>query len=362
MSNTFRISLLTATVLISTSAMSALPQGYPAEYQKVVDAATKEGKVVIYSTTDTKAAGPLIEGFEKTYPGIKVEYNDMNSTELYNRFISEQASGGVSGDVVWSSSMDTGLKLATDYAMEYKSPEQSQLPKWAVWKDKAYGTTYEPVVFIYNKRLIPAGDVPDSHAALAKLIASQTDKFKNKVTTYDIEKSGLGFMLSVQDHNADPGYFKTLADVAKGGLSVQSSTGTMMERVSSGENLIGFNILGSYAEARAKNDPSLGISYPKDYTLVLSRVSFISQQSQNSNAAKLWLDYVLSEQGQNILANQADIPSIRNDIEGKNDIDGLTKILGNALKPIPVDETLLEYLQPKKRLEYIKEWRTAAGK
>ena len=65
--------------------------------------------------------------------------------------------------------MDTGLKLAADYAMEYKSPEQSQLPKWAVWKDKAYGTTYEPVVFIYNKRMIPAGDVPDSHAALAKL-------------------------------------------------------------------------------------------------------------------------------------------------------------------------------------------------
>ena len=113
---------------------------------------------------------------------------------------------------------------------------------------------------------------------------------------------------------------------------MQSSTGTMMERVSSGENLIGFNILGSYAEARAKNDPSLGISYPKDYTLVLSRVSFISQQAQNSNAAKLWLDYVLSEKGQSILANQADIPSIRNDIEGKNDIDGLTKILGNALK------------------------------
>jgi iron(III) transport system substrate-binding protein len=142
---------------------------------------------------------------------------------------------------------------------------------------------------------------------------------------------------------------------------VQSSTGTMMERVSSGENLIGFNILGSYAEARAKNDPSLGISYPKDYTLVLSRVSFISQQAQN-NAAKLWLDYVLSEKGQSILANQADIPSIRNDIEGKNDIDGLTKILGNALKPIPVDESLLEYLQPKKRLDYIKQWREAAAK
>jgi ABC-type Fe3+ transport system substrate-binding protein len=53
--------------------------------------------------------------------------------------------------------MDTALKLATDYAEQYASPELSKLPKWAVWQQKAYGTTYEPVVFIYNKRLIPQG-------------------------------------------------------------------------------------------------------------------------------------------------------------------------------------------------------------
>ena len=362
MTNTFRISLISAAVFMSFSALSALPQGYPADYQKVVDAATKEGKVVVYSTTDTKAAGPLIQGFEATYPGIKVEYNDMNSTELYNRYISEQAAGGGSGDVIWSSSMDTAMKLATDYAMEYVSAEQNQLPKWAVWHNKAYGTTYEPVVFIYNKRLIPANEVPDSHAALAKLIAGQVDKFKSKVTTYDIEKSGLGFMLAVQDSQADANYFADLANIAKGGLTVQSSTGTMMERVSSGENLIGYNILGSYAEARAKNDPSLGIAYPKDYVLVLSRVSFISQESEHPNAAKLWLDYVLSEKGQQILASQADIPSIRRDIAGKNDIDGMTALLGKALKPIPVNETLLDYLQPQKRLQFIKQWRSAAAK
>ncbi|VAS24701.1 Ferric iron ABC transporter [Klebsiella pneumoniae] len=136
----------------------------------------------------------------------------------------------------------------------------------------------------------------------------------------------------------------------------------MMERVSSGENLIGYNILGSYAEARAKNDPSLGIAYPKDYVLVLSRVSFISQESEHPNAAKLWLDYVLSEKGQQILASQADIPSIRRDIAGKNDIDGMTALLGKALKPIPVNETLLDYLQPQKRLQFIKQWRSAAAK
>lgn len=112
------------TLLGSVSAYAAFPAGYPADYQKRVDGAKKEGKVVIYSTTDTKAAAPLIQGFEALYPGIKVEYNDMNSTELYNRFISEQAAGGTSGDVVWSSSMDTILKLAGDYAQEYASPSR----------------------------------------------------------------------------------------------------------------------------------------------------------------------------------------------------------------------------------------------
>ncbi|HDZ2429221.1 TPA: ABC transporter substrate-binding protein [Klebsiella pneumoniae] len=326
--------VVSLTAVFACAAWAEVPAGYPADYQKTVDAAVKEGKVVVYSTTDTKAAGPLIKGFEAQYPGVKVEYNDMNSTELYNRYISEQAAGGGSGDVVWSSSMDTALKLATEYAEQYASPEVKQLPDWAVWQQKAYGTTYEPVVFIYNKRLIPQNEVPDSHTALAKLIASQ----------------------------ADANYFADLANIAKGGLTVQSSTGTMMERVSSGENLIGYNILGSYAEARAKNDPSLGIAYPKDYVLVLSRVSFISQESEHPNAAKLWLDYVLSEKGQQILASQADIPSIRRDIAGKNDIDGMTALLGKALKPIPVNETLLDYLQPQKRLQFIKQWRSAAAK
>jgi iron(III) transport system substrate-binding protein len=40
----------------------------------------------------------------------------------------------------------------------------------------------------------------------------------------------------------------------------------------------------------------------------------------------------------------------------------MTKMLGKALKPIPVDETLLEYLAAEKRLEFIKQWRSAAAK
>ena len=56
---------------------------------------------------------PLIKDFESLY-GVKVEYNDMNSTELYNRFISESAGEQHSADVLWSSAMDLQVKLVND--------------------------------------------------------------------------------------------------------------------------------------------------------------------------------------------------------------------------------------------------------
>ena len=110
-----------------------VPAGYPADYAQTIAAANKEGKVVIYSALDTKAAQPLIKDFQALYPGIKVEYNDMNSTEMYNRFIAEVASGQGSADVMWSSAMDLQVKLVDDgQALTYASPEAGKLPGWAV--------------------------------------------------------------------------------------------------------------------------------------------------------------------------------------------------------------------------------------
>src|SRR5438270_13511746 len=131
------------------------PAGYPADYAQTIAAANKEGKVVVYSALDTKAAQPLIRDFNALYPDIKVEYNDMNSTELYNRFIAEVASGQGGADVMWSSAMDLQVKLVDEgKAMAYKSPEAAKLPAWSIYKGEAYGTTFEPAVFIYNKRLV----------------------------------------------------------------------------------------------------------------------------------------------------------------------------------------------------------------
>jgi iron(III) transport system substrate-binding protein len=105
---------IAALVACAASAHAQTPQGYPTDYAKLIEAATKEGRIVVYATTDAAAANPLLKDFATLYPGVKIDYTDMNSTEVYSRFIAEVAAGTGTADLLWSSAMDLQLKLAAD--------------------------------------------------------------------------------------------------------------------------------------------------------------------------------------------------------------------------------------------------------
>lgn len=347
--------------------LAAVGLGAPASAQstsELIAGARSEGKLVIYGVTDSEQASHLIREFRSLYPAIKVDYSDMSTTELYNRFVAEVgAGGGASADVTWSSAMDLQVKLVNDgYAQPHRSAETAQLPDWANWKNEAFGTTYEPIGFVYNKRLLPAADVPQSHAELVRLLNSRSEQFKGRVNTYDPEKSGVGFMLVTQDRHANAAGFaelqKALGAVQAKGLP---TTATMMERIASGEQLIGYNVNAAYALTRAKKDPALGIVLPRDYTLVLSRVMFISRTARHPNAAKLWLDFVLSKRGQEIIASKAELYAIRPDVAGETTASGLQQQLGTALRPVQIGTGLLTYLDQAKRLEFLKQWNSTVN-
>ena len=256
--------------------------------------------------------------------------------------------------------MDLQIKLVNDgYALSYETPEAASLPNWAPWKKEAFGTTFEPIAFVYNKRMLK--EVPQSHAELVKLLNDQADRFKGKVTAYDPERSGLGFLLITQDARIDPNFWNAAKTYGKVAAKLYTSTGAMLERIQSGEHLIGFNMISSYALAKQKKDPSVGIVYPKDYTLVMSRIAFIPKSAKHPNAAKVFLDYLLSGRGQEVIGNKAFLFSIRSDVQGETTAAALEKTMGSSLKPIPVSPALLVYLDQSKRLEFLKQWQQAIG-
>ena len=66
------VSSFLGAALVAVSAHAQVPAGYPADYAKILEAAKKEGKVVVYSTTDAKLVQGLIKDFESAFPGVKV--------------------------------------------------------------------------------------------------------------------------------------------------------------------------------------------------------------------------------------------------------------------------------------------------
>ena len=314
---------------------------------------------VIYAATDWEVVRPLIADFEQLHPQIKVDYRDMNSSDLYARFLREAGTES-SADVVWSSAMDLQMKLVNDgHAQPYKSAQTEALPAWAVWKNEAYGTTYEPVGLIYNRQLLRADEVPQTHAALVRLLTQQPERFRHRLTAYDPQRSGLGYLLHSQDLEANPVLFWSLvATLGEAGLKTEPTTSAMIDRIVNGQALIGYNVLSSYALFRAAKDERLGIVLPSDYTLVMSRIAFISRYAPHLEEARAWMDYLLSVRGQSAL-NRIGLQSVRGDIAGEGAPAEMRKRLGRALRPIVLGTGLLTYLDQMKRQLFLDRWEGA---
>jgi iron(III) transport system substrate-binding protein len=354
-----RIPVLTlALLLAATAAAQTVPSGYPADYARTIDAAKKEKKLVIYSSTDQASAQPLIDDFKKLYPFVNLEYNDIGTSQQYSRFISEVASGGASADLLWSSAMDLQVKLAeSGYALTYASPENKVYEDTSRYQNQAYGTTLEPVALIYNKRLVKGADLPATHAAFAKLLTA--GKASGKVATWDPEKSGVGYTLMAFDNQSGKDNVPVLQGLGKAQAGLYSSTGAMLEKVVSGEALYGYNIIGSYALLRQKTVPDLGMKFWKDGTIAFQRVAIINKAATAPSSAKLFLDYLLSRRGQLIMANQSLIYALRPDVAGKATRTTLVNAVGGAanLKVIPVSKALLDNLDPATRTSFLNTWR-----
>jgi iron(III) transport system substrate-binding protein len=354
--------LLGATALALVLASPALAQGVcEADAAGLADAAKAEGSVGIVTSTDIELSGALIDAFKAKY-GLEVAYNDQGTTGSYNLVISEAAAGQTTSDVVWSSAMDLQMTLALEgYVAEYASSEAANIPAWANYKNMIYATTVEPIGAIYNTGQLSADQLPKNYGEMAGFLRANAATLTGKVATFDPEKSGSGFLHHSNDASVKGEGFWDLAK-AMGELDgkIYSSSGNMRETVVSGENAIAINVIGSYALQWVNESPNLGVHFFADYTPAFSRLALITKDAPHPCAARLFVDYVLSAEGQAKLA-EASLPSVRADVTAGLNIDTLNEKVGGGLAPISLDEGLLEYMEPTKRVQFLNDWKAALG-
>jgi iron(III) transport system substrate-binding protein len=310
----------------------------------------------ILSTTDVSEVSDLLADFRALHPGIEAVYSKVNSNDIYNRIVEPPTSSGTSGDVIWSSAMDLQIKLVNDgYAQPYVSKEIAHIPDWAIWKDEAYAITAEPIVIVYNKNLVAKSDIPRTRVELTDLLSKKPDIYRGKIASYDPEQSGSGFLFITRDSSITKTTWALVRAFGGADIKLYSTTGTVLDRIASGEHLIAYNMIGSYAIERAKEDASIGVIFPADYIILMSRIAFIPVAARHPESAKLFLDYLLSERGQRFLLARS-IGPVRRGLGA----DGVIPADRNdAVKPTHIGPELLTYLDQSKRASFLKEWRRA---
>lgn len=310
--------------------------------------------LVIASTTDRPVMEALIQDFQHRNPTIAIQYDELTAVELYDGIAHP---GERLPDLVISSSADLQVKLVNDgYMQRHVSPATAALPRWANWRDEAFSFAQEPAVIVYNRGLVPEADVPRTRDDLIRLIREK-EVYDGRIVTYDIAQSGIGYLLATQDSVLNSQFWQLVDAMADRHMDQHCCTGEMLDQIERGERLIGYNLLGSYARARQLAGAPIGIVLPSDYTLVTSRVASIPKGAALAGLGGLFIDYLLSEEGQTQIANRTPFYAISPTVDGPFSAAHLLAELNGPLQHTTLNPGLLVFLDDSKRARFLRQWR-----
>lgn len=313
--------------------------------------------LVVYSSLDEPLAKPMILGFQKANPDVAVRYEDMLTGEIYDRIVKETDAGLKTADFAFSSAMDLQVKLSNDgYAQRSDLPMSGRWPTWANWRNTAYALTFEPAVFVYHKPSFTKEAPPSTRAEFVAYLKRQGADVFGRIGTYDIERSGVGFLFMSRDQEQFGDIWDVIQAMGAAGVKLYSTSQAILERVADGRFVLGYNILGSYATDWVARHPDVGIVLPKDYTVVMSRIGLVPQAAASPELGRRYLSFFMSKEGQTIMARELQIAAVSPDVAGDNTATGMQALLGAQLKPVPVSPGLMVYLDQVKRARLIARW------
>jgi ABC-type Fe3+ transport system substrate-binding protein len=258
--------------------------------------------LLIHGTADVSAMGPVIEGFQSEFPDIEVHYRLYQTVPLYQDAVG-QSDEKSAADILVSSAMDLQVKLANDGYVQPAFVAARSLPDWAIWRDQIFGFTLEPAVIVYNSDVLQPDEIPKSHQDLIRLLERSPDRFQGKVATYDIGVSGVGYLFATTESMLSANFWRLAHALGTVKAQLFCCTEDMIASLIQGDTYIAYDVLGSYALRHIRTQPNLRIVLPEDYVVAVARTIVIPRKAAHPGLAKKFVNYVLSESGQAIVAD-----------------------------------------------------------
>ncbi len=332
--------------LAAATALSMASQASAQEnWDQIVAAAEKEGKVVLYSNLQPNGIEPLLQKFREAYPKIQTEQIRLGSSPLVERFSTEFNAGRHLADVVLTYAEERiteGMK--NGWMTEWTPPELPNFPADANHQNMAFTLQNAREAIIWSKTAVKPEDEPKEWTDLFD------PKWKGKIGMNPPWRS-----ISIQQIVAyweDKGLGDTAQKLKDMDVRFFEGSGGIIQAIIRGDIQIA-ELSDLPLNPLLADGAPVGFVYPDSGTTLSSNMAFVAKKAPHPNAGKVLLNWLMTEDGQKYLQEYCGLPVTRNGAPAlshtpataqlKNTVDGAT------------------ILTPERSKKMVEHWRTVFG-
>jgi len=296
------IRVLAAIILLLCGAIG-ISWGADADGQQrlLIDAARKEGKMIFYTSVETEFARSLTSGFEAKYPFIKTDIFRSTHDKIFSRMNIERQTSTFVADVVSVGEFETYHMQKKGFLQPYKSPHAAVYPEGFKDPNGYWTDLYDNlIVSAYNTNRVKRDELPKRWEDLlhprwkGRMVLDQNeDRWFANMVHFMGEKKGMDFMQAL----------------AKQEVAIRGGRSLITQLLSAGE--FDFQIVAYWYRPHLMKKQGAPVDWIglEPAILALHPISIV-EKAPRPNAARLFIDFALSDEGQRIFLKRGREPAM----------------------------------------------------
>jgi iron(III) transport system substrate-binding protein len=254
------------------------------------------GELSIYTAWDERDINALIQGFNKVYPKVKVSgvRSEGGRGALLERLLTEIDAGKPMADIYSTGIPDMSAMLQRGELLSYHSPSESNIDPRFVFKDGLLHPSANLVFMtVYNRTIIPEKEAPRTWEDLLN------PKWKGKIAI-DQEPNDIvaGFLILMGKEKGES-YLRQLSK----NVIIRRGRSLLVELLTAGEFPISIDVYAHRVAGAIKDGASLAAA-PMPAYFSSPNVDAVLKRAPHVENAKLWIDWLQSPAGQEVVAKR----------------------------------------------------------
>lgn len=275
--------------------------------QKIIEDAKKEGKLVFYTVLTLPDSQALLKGFQQKYPFMQFELFRLGAEKMRTKILTEARADRYFFDVTSMDVVEAGVLQGQRIFAPFAAPSRDSIPVGLKDEEGYWAAIYvRQFVLAYNTRLVSEKDAPRDWAELL------TPKWKGKL---GMDQEETEWYAALSEYWGRDKARKFLRALAAQNPALHQGHTLIAKLTVAGEFPLSI-AHGSRVEQLKGEGAPLDWVDTVDPVVTSPSVISVSARAPHPNAARLFVEYVLSHEGQKLVRDnfrvtaRSDIPPL----------------------------------------------------